>query len=110
MKKLSFMVAVLAIVFAVSSAFTSKKTTGTERWFYLDPAISVNQYASDFDQLATYNTEAIVGVPDEGICDASEPGQVCAVKILDADDSGFLESEELPSQVPASEKIVYKNE
>lgn len=112
MKKLSFLFAALAIVFAVSSAFTSKKAVTSydpqDLWFYVNPAQTTTQFADGFDDIASYD-DAGVAEFNSAICDLTEPGLVCAVQILD-DGDATLESAEVPTSYPSSEKIVYKTE
>jgi hypothetical protein len=115
MKKLSIsLFAIVVAVFAISSAFTTAKTTSTERWHLLQTPTSVGNFEEIFDELGTYVSGAVENAQEPSIfeCD-QEVELVCAVKILDDDENGTIEvldEAEVPQSYPESGYIIFKSE
>ena len=95
--------AVLAVVFALNSAFTSKKTTETAQWYRLTTVVSAHDNPFN-DAIATseLQTSGLGESLPLGTCEGS-PDYVCAVKI-DRDAAG-ADSEIEPGEV--TEGIAY---
>jgi len=108
MKKLSLMFAALAIVFAVSSAFTTNHKSVYQDWFRIDGTVSVTTFQSTaFDDLATY--EPAVSTPDG--CSSEELTNVCAAQLIHTADVDELQQSDLTSQSYGTivQEIRYKN-
>jgi len=113
MKKLQIsLFALLAVIVAVSSAFTAKRATA--RWFFINTPVAYSTYDDNgvYNSLSTYNTTATTAPLD--VCDNANQDLVCAVKITDVNDNSILESSspnELPTSAPSgSSFIIYKDD
>ena len=110
MKKLSMMVALLAIVFAVSSAFTTNHKTVYQDWFAIDGTVSVTTFQSSaFDDLATYDPAAQSEVPSG--CSSEELTNVCAAQLIHVADPDELQQSDLTGKSLGEivQEIRYKN-
>lgn len=113
MKKLSVMFAALAIVFAVSSAFTTNHSTAKKsftNWFAVAADVTPTTFQSTaFDDIETYNAEEALTDPPQA---CSQTGsKVCAAEVVHSIDPDFLDQADLTSQAYSSiiVELRYKN-
>jgi hypothetical protein len=123
MKKLSISLAVLAVVFAISSAFTTQKLTSAAQVWYKVSEVPLNSFMSnDFDQASSYTFVSAATSADyfieESICDDLSEDLVCAVRLAETSGSSLDQTEldayingTSPFTTPRStpDEIVYKD-
>jgi len=93
MKRLSRTFAILAIVFAVSSAFRTNHKTVYQDWFAIDGRISGKAFATCFANLATYDPCALPEPPPA--CSSEELTNICAVQLIHVADEFELQQSDL---------------